>query len=243
MSEEESQDQAAGGRLAEAVAARREKLERLRARGVEPFALRFDADSSLQQVRDEFEQALEPGAASGERVTVAGRIVLLRRHGKLTFATLRDRTGDLQLFLSSDSMDEESVALLDDLDLGDIVGAEGEVMKTRRGELSIRVERLTLLTKALQPLPEKWHGLRDPELRFRQRYLEFATNLESRKLIEVRATLLHALRQVLGERGFLEVETPVLQARHGGALARPFVTHHEALHIDLYLRIAPELYL
>src|SRR5439155_16368389 len=124
-----------------------------------------------------------------------------------------------------------------------IVGAGGEVVKTKRGELSVRVQRLTLLTKALRPLPEKWHGLRDAELRFRQRYLEFATNLESRRLIQIRASLLQALRRVLADRGFVEVETPVLQGRHGGALAKPFVTHHEALDIDLYLRIAPELYL
>lgn len=178
----------------------------------------------------------------GERVSVAGRIVLLRRHGKLTFATLRDATGDIQLFLSEDTLGD-SYVLLDDLDLGDIIGAKGEIVTTKRGELSIKSERLTLLTKALWPLPEKWHGVRDPELRFRRRYLEFATDPDSRRIVRARAKTVAALRETLAQQGFLEVETPVLQATHGGALAKPFVTHHEALDIGLYLRIAPELYL
>src|SRR6266542_1815680 len=235
------QDEQGGGRLAEVLAARRDKLERLRARGIEPFALRFDPDTSLDQIRREF-HGIEPGASTGERVAVAGRIVLLRRHGRLSFATIRDRTGDLQLFLSEDTLGD-GYALIDDLDLGDIVGARGEVVKTRKGELSGKADELELLTKALRPLPEKWHGLRDPEARFRQRYLEFATSHEARHVIWARAKALAALRGVLADRGFVEVETPVLQATHGGALARPFLTHHHALDVDLYLRIAPELYL
>jgi len=229
------------GRLGEVLRARRETLKRLRDKGIEPFALRFDKDADAAELHAKFDH-LGAGEESGQRAAVAGRVILLRRHGKASFVTLRDATGDVQLFLTEDGL-KEGYGLVDLLDLGDFVGAHGEVIKTKRGELSIKVERLTLLTKALRPLPEKWHGLRDPELRFRRRYLEFATSLESRKLIEVRAKLLHALRQVLAERGFVEVETPVLQARHGGALAKPFVTHHEALDIDLYLRIAPELYL
>jgi lysyl-tRNA synthetase class 2 len=238
MSESEAEGR---GRLAEVLRARRESLKRLRDRGIEPFALRFDKDADAAGLHAKFDD-LQAGEESGLRAAVAGRVILLRKHGKLSFVTLRDATGDFQLFLTEDVL-KEGYDVVDLLDLGDIVGAEGEVMKTKRGELSIKVERLTLLTKALRPLPEKWHGLRDPELRFRRRYLEFASNLKSRRLIEVRAKLLHALREVLAERGFVEVETPVLQARHGGALAKPFVTHHEALDIDLYLRIAPELYL
>jgi lysyl-tRNA synthetase, class II len=229
------------GRLEEALAARRDKLDRIREAGVEPFALRFDPDASPGDIRREFE-GIEAGAETGRRVRVAGRIVLLRRHGRLSFATLRAGSGDIQLFLPADAMGR-GYDLLDHLDLGDLVGAEGEVVKTRRGELSVRVERLRLLTKALRPLPEKWHGIRDPEVRLRRRYLDLATNPESRHVVAARATTLAALRRVLAERRFVEVETPVLQPTHGGALARPFVTHHRALDVDLYLRIAPELYL
>ena len=237
-----AEDDESGGRLGEALSARREKLERLRARGVEPFALRFDIDTALEDIRRDFE-GLEPESSTGRRVKVAGRVVLLRRHGKLAFATIRDRTADIQLFLSEGSLDPEAFALIDDLDLGDIVGAEGEVVTTRRGELSVKAERLELLSKALRPLPEKWHGLRDPELRFRQRYLDLAISHEARRVIWTRAKTLAALRETLNAGNFIEVETPVLQVTHGGALAQPFVTHHNVLDADLYLRIAPELYL
>jgi lysyl-tRNA synthetase class 2 len=235
-------DAEAHGRLEEALAARRAKLERLRERGVEPFALGYDPDRSLADVRATHED-LPPGSETGERVRVAGRVVLYRRHGKLSFATIRDRSGDLQLFLQQDAMAPGSFELLDDLDLGDIVGAEGEVVATRRGELSVKVERLTLLTKALRPLPEKWHGLKDPEAQQRQRHLHLATDLEARRIVSARAATLRAIRDVLDGRGFVEVETPVLQPIAGGAMARPFVTHHNVLDIDLYLRISLELYL
>jgi lysyl-tRNA synthetase class 2 len=235
------EDEGGSGRLHEALAARRQKLERLRARGVAPFAPGSEPDRSLAEIRAAF-PALEPGAETGERVRVAGRIVLLRRHGKLSFATIRDRSDDLQLFLGEETLGP-AYDLVEDLDLGDIVGAEGEVVSTRRGELSVKASSLTLLTKALRPLPEKWHGLQDPDLRVRRRYLDFATSLESRRVIHARAGTLKAIRARLDEMGFLEVETPVLQISHGGALARPFVTHHETLDVDLYLRIAPELYL
>jgi lysyl-tRNA synthetase class 2 len=222
------------------VAARRHKLERLRARGVEPFALRFDPDATASEVSERWGE-IETGASTGETVRVAGRLVGLRRLGKLWFGVLRDRTGDIQLFLAEDSLKDWD--LLEDLDLGDWVGAEGEVVKTRRGELSVKAASLTLLSKALRPPPEKWHGLRDPELKVRRRYLEFASEPESRRLIRARATALTALRAELDRRGFLEVETPVLHGSAGGAIARPFVTHHGALDVDLYLRIALELYL
>jgi lysyl-tRNA synthetase class 2 len=222
------------------VAARRKKLERLRARGVEPFALRFDPDATASEVSDRWGQ-LEPGASTGETVRVAGRLVGLRRLGKLWFGVLRDPSGDLQLFLAEDTLKEWD--LLEDLDLGDWLGAEGEVVKTRRGELSVKASSLTLLSKALRPPPEKWHGLRDPELKVRRRYLEFASEPAARRLIRARATALGAFRAELDRRGFLEVETPVLHGSAGGAIARPFVTHHGALDVDLYLRIALELYL
>ncbi len=239
---EEQEGVEPSGRLQEALAARRQKLERLRERGVEAFALRFDPQASLAGVRERYPD-LAPGSETGERVRVAGRIVLLRRHGKLTFATLRDGSADLQLFLTEASMGD-AYGLLDDLDLGDIIGAEGEIISTKRGELSIRADRLTLLTKALRPLPEKWHGISDPDLQQRQRYLQLATSLGSREtLVRSRAEVLRAIRSHLDAEGFVEVETPVLQALAGGALARPFVTHHEVLDIDLFLRISLELYL
>ncbi len=230
------------GRLQEALEARRAKLERLRARGVDPFALGFEPTADAAEVHRRFD-ALEAGASSGERTAVAGRVTLIRRHGKLSFLTIRDGSGDVQLFLADDALDAGGRALLDDLDLGDIVGAEGEVVKTRRGEVSVKAEHLTLLTKALRPLPEKWHGLRDPEVRFRRRHLDFATNPESREAVRARAEVLRAARRHLDAEGYLEVETPVLQPTAGGALARPFVTHHNVLDADLYLRIALELYL
>jgi lysyl-tRNA synthetase, class II len=231
----------AGGRLEEVLRARRDALKRLRDNGIEPFALRYDKDADAAELHTRFGH-LSPGEGTDEHASVAGRVMLLRKQGKLSFISLRDRSGDIQLFLKEDVLGP-SYGLVDLLDLGDVVGARGEVMKTKRGELSVQATELVLLTKALRPLPEKWHGLRDPELRFRQRYLEFATNQESRRIVSGRAQVLKAFRRVLEDRGYVEVETPVLQKTHGGALARPFVTHHRALDLDLYLRIAPELFL
>jgi lysyl-tRNA synthetase, class II len=221
---------------------RREKLERLRARGIEPFALRFDRDATAAELAEKYSE-LEPGASGGQVVRVAGRLVGFREHGKLSFGVLRDGSGDVQLFLSEETLGGDAYSGLEDLDLGDWIGAEGEVVRTKRGELSVRPSRLVLLTKSLRPLPEKWHGLRDVELRFRRRYLDLATNEEVRARLAARARMLAALRGHLDGLGFVEVETPVLQPVPGGGLARPFVTHHDALDIDMYLRIAPELYL
>jgi lysyl-tRNA synthetase class 2 len=236
-----AEEEGGEGRLGLELAARRAKLERLRARGIEPYALRFDVDASLAAIR-EAHAGLEAGQETDDRVRVAGRVVLQRVHGKLSFLTIRDASDDLQLFVSEGDLGP-GYGLLDDLDLGDIVGAEGRVVRTRRGELSIRVERLTVLSKALRPMPEKWKGLRDPEARQRRRHLELASNPESRRIVRARAALLQAIRRVLDGRGFIEVETPVLHPVAGGAVARPFVTHHQALDIPLYLRVAPELYL
>jgi len=234
--------EASGGREREVLRARRESLERLRARGVEPFAFGFDPDAHAAELRERHAD-LEPDSRTQDRVAVAGRVVLARRFGKLVFFTLRDRTGDIQLFCSEEALSAPSLALLEEVDLGDIVGARGTVMTTRKGELSVLVEELTMLSKSLRPMPEKWHGLRDPDLQQRQRYLHLATDLSYRRVVEARAQTLAAFRRVLDERGFLEVETPVLQPSAGGAIARPFVTHHRALDTDLYLRIALELYL
>jgi lysyl-tRNA synthetase, class II len=224
------------------LVARREKLNRLRAAGIEPFALRFDRDATAADLIDEF-GSLGAGDSSGRSVRVAGRLMGLRRHGKLTFGVLRDGSGELQLFLSEETLGTDAYAALDDLDLGDWVGAEGKVVKTKRGELSVRPKRLELLSKALRPLPEKWHGLKDVEVRFRRRYLDLIANPEVRARAEAKARLLGAFREHLDSAGFLEVETPVLQGVPGGGLAKPFVTHLDALDLDLRLRIALELHL
>ena len=224
------------------LSARREKLERLRARGIEPFALRYEPTATAAEIH-EHHSSLGPAESTGQVVRVAGRLMQIRHHGKLSFGVLRDGTGDVQLFLAQDTLGQEAFEGLEDLDLGDWLGAEGEVVTTKRGELSVRASSLTLLTKSLRPLPEKWHGLKDIEIRYRQRYLDLATNQEVRDGVRSRARMVSAMRAHLDGQGFVEVETPMLQSVPGGGLATPFVTHHEALDIDMYLRIAPELYL
>ena len=237
-----------GFREREVLKARRETLERLRAKGIEPFASNLESalgvpePDRIDAVREEF-GGLEPGEMRDAVRTVAGRVVLRRDMGKLKFLVVRDRSGDLQLVASATDTDPASFELLGEVDLGDIVGATGRVGTTRKGELSIFLERIAILTKALRPLPEKWHGLKDPDLQQRYRYLQLATDLESRRIVDARATTLKVMRAYLDERGFAEVETPVLQPVAGGALARPFTTFHQALGIELKLRISLELYL
>src|SRR6266536_1177821 len=225
------------------MAARRASLERLRAAGIEPFAPAFDVDAHVADLREEFpEGTLGAGEISERRATIAGRVVLARRHGDLTFLVIRDGSGDLQLMIERATMGG-GYALVDEVDLGDIVGATGRVARTKRGELSLKTDALVMLTKALRPLPEKWHGLRDPDLQQRRRYLQLATDPDASRFAIARAAVLRTMRAELDARGFLEVETPVLQAVAGGALARPFTTHHNALDMDLKLRISLELYL
>jgi lysyl-tRNA synthetase, class II len=237
-----------GFREREVLKARRETMERLRAEGIEPFALSLESALGVREpdridaIREEF-GGLGPGENRDDVRTVAGRVVLRRDMGKLKFLVVRDRSGDLQLVASASDTRQPSFDLLDDVDLGDIVGAIGRVGSTRKGELSIFVERMAILTKALRPLPEKWHGLRDPDLQQRYRYLQLATDLGSRRIVDARASTLKAMRAYLDERGFVEVETPVLQPVAGGAMARPFTTFHQALGIELKLRISLELYL
>jgi lysyl-tRNA synthetase, class II len=235
------------GREAEILRARRESRERLGERAF-AFSLRDalgpdapDAPEPTAAVRDAH-PALEPDTVTDDRVTVAGRVVMKRDIGKLVFLVIRDRVGDLQLVCDANT-ERDAFALLSDVDLGDHVAATGRVGTTRRGELSVFVERLAMLSKALRPLPEKWHGLKDPDLQIRQRYLHLASDLEYRGVVTARADTLRSFRQTLDERGFLEVETPVLQLTSGGAIARPFVTHHRALDIDMTMRIALELFL
>jgi lysyl-tRNA synthetase class 2 len=232
------------GREREVLKARRESRERL---GDRAFALNLrdalgvDEPDAAATIRGSHGD-LPSDTVTDERRAVAGRLVLKRDMGKLAFLVLRDRTGDLQLVVN-ERTEPGSRELLPDVDLGDIVGATGRVGTTRKGELSIFVDTLAMLTKALRPMPEKWHGLKDPELQQRQRALHLATDPQARGLVDARAKTLRAVRAYLDERGFVEVETPVLQTIAGGAMARPFVTHHRDLDMDLYLRISLELFL
>src|SRR6185295_2944495 len=222
---------------------RRQKLERLREAGIDPFPPEQFEREDVAEVRAAHE-GLAPGVETESRHRVAGRIVGRRGHGKACFIDLRDGSGQVQLHAREDLLGEEPYRILVDLDLGDIVGVEGTAMATRRGgELSLAIDHWKLLAKSLRPPPDKFHGLEDVETRYRQRELDLIANEESRRLFALRARTVSEVRRYLDEHGFVEVETPVLQPLYGGALARPFTTHHNALDRDLYLRIATELYL
>jgi lysyl-tRNA synthetase, class II len=230
--------------LDEQIQHRREKRQRLAAAGIVPYPHRFEWDLEPFGVCMSYgDRTAEELEAAAVRLRVPGRVRAIRQHGKSTFLDLHDGKTKLQLLLRRDDLDETGRLVLDNLDLGDVVGAAGTLMRTRTGELSLKADALTLLAKALRPMPEKWHGLADVETRYRQRYLDLATNDESRVVFEVRAALIKGIREFLDAHGFLEVETPMMQVIPGGATARPFQTHHNALDMDLYLRIAPELFL
>jgi lysyl-tRNA synthetase class 2 len=224
------------------LAERREKLERLRTDGIEPFPHSYPGRTPIGEVRAGHE-GLAAGEETDARYRVAGRLFARRGHGKAAFLDLRDGSGQIQLHSRADVLGPERHEGLLSLDLGDIVGVEGVVFATRRGELSLRVEHWSLLAKSLRPMPDKYHGLEDVETRYRHRELDMVANPEVRELFALRARLIAAIRRWLDERGFVEVETPILQPLYGGALARPFTTHHKALDRELYLRIATELYL
>ena len=219
----------------ELIALRRKKLEMLRAKGIEPFGTAFDVSGSIAEVREQFQE--------GETRRVAGRITAHRDMGKSHFLDLRDVTGRIQIYIHAKEVGPKLIDLFRLLDIGDFIGVEGTCFVTKSGEPTIKVQTFQLLAKTLRPLPEKWHGLQDIEARYRQRYLDLLTNERSRAVFEKRIAIVRETRRFFEDRGFVEVETPILQSTAGGAAAEPFKTHHKALGIDLYLRIALELYL
>jgi lysyl-tRNA synthetase class 2 len=223
----------------EQVEQRRENLEALVRLGVDPYPYRYPATHHARDVEAGFD-ALE---ASRDPVSLAGRLMAIRGHGKSTFAHLQDETGRMQIYMKLNILGEATYETVRLLDVGDLVGVSGPVFRTKTGEMTVEAHSLTFLAKCLTPLPEKWHGLRDTEIRYRQRYLDLIVNADVRRIFEVRSAVIRSLRRSLDGRGFLEVDTPVLQPLYGGAFARPFVTHHEALDMPLFLRISNELYL
>ncbi len=238
MADETNRNETQQQDLGELLRIRREKLKALQDEGRDPFQItKFDVTHHTQDIKDNFD------AMEGAEVSVAGRLMSKRGMGKVSFCDLQDKTGRIQIYARKDEMDEDNYNRFKKYDIGDIVGVKGEVFRTQRGEMSVRAREITLLSKSLRPLPEKFHGLTDKEIRYRQRYVDLIMNPESKRNFEIRSKFVAYLRRYLDGLGFMEVETPVLSPIAGGANARPFITHHNAQDIDMYMRIATELHL
>ncbi len=233
---------AQGEREAQILQTAKEEIKKLREEGIEPYAYKYDRDRYISEIHEKYKD-IGIDELIEDKVSIAGRLMAIRRHGKASFAHISDISGQIQLYIKKNEIGEFSYNLFKKLNVGDIIGVKGFIFKTRTGELTVLVKELVLLAKSVRPLPEKWHGLRDVETRYRKRYLDLIVNPRAREIFVLRSKLIHYMRTYLNDNNFLEVETPILQPLYGGAMAKPFKTYHNALDMEMYLRIAPELYL